>query len=292
VKTSLSEKIYRVCMYTYGSGSGHLSRVNAVYKGFKRAGFRVKFSLIAPRTKYAHLLADGIQKIKPNSMPSRMEIFICDWRADEFVYSLLQKQAKLWVGLVRIGRIPRRFPRYFHLVGLEPGVSAHEFIWPIITTWQDEILNRHEVEKILKVDPGKTIALLCENGCFRKHLPPVLDADLPLGVCRIECSNSPHAVGRSECRDIYPVAPLFGAIDYLVIGGGYNALHEARCYARNTNVKIVHVGGDDQAIRIARHREWPDRQTSQADNLARHLVSLVDGSELHGGWSQASLRCS
>jgi hypothetical protein len=270
-------------MYTAGSGSGHLSRVNAVYKGFQRAGIGSEFFVVAPRTRYGRLLADGIVSITPRDMPETVDIFLCDWQADEFVHSLARERAGIWAGLVRLGTIPRRFPPHFYLVGLEPGVRAHVSIWPIIATWPDEILNRDEVCAVLGVDSSCRIALLCENGCFEKHLPPVLDFELSPEMTRIECSNSLHAASRANCRDIYPVAPLFGAIDHLVIGAGYNAVHEVRCYVRTATVELIRVGGDDQAARLARQAQWPARDGSRADELARHLVSILENGAPRGG---------
>ena len=279
MSTYQADRVYRVCMYTAGSGSGHLSRVNAVYKGFQRAGIGSEFVLVAPRTRYGRLLEEGIVKVVPEDMPDKVDIFICDWQADEFVHSLPKERASIWAGLVRLGTIPRRFPPHFYLIGLEPGVKANVSIWPIISTWPDEILSREEACAVLGVDPSCRVALLCENGCFEKHLSPVLDSALAAGLTRIECSNSPHAASRATCRDIYPVAPLFGAVDHLVIGAGYNAVHEVRCYARTAKVDMVRVGGDDQAARLARQARWPVRDGSRADELARHLVSVLEGGE-------------
>jgi hypothetical protein len=273
--THVAERLYRVCMYTSGSGSGHLSRVNAVYKGFQRAGIESEFFVVAPRTRYAHLLTTGVARVAPRDVPEFVDIFICDWQADEFVRSLVPARAGLWVGLARLGTIPRRFPRHFYLIGLEPGVKAHASIWPIISTWPDEILSREEARVILGVEPDRRVALLCENGCFAKHLGPVLDSTAPVGMVRIECSNSPHAADRAGCRDIYPIAPFFAAIDHLVIGAGYNAVHEVRCYLRTATVELIRVGGDDQAARLERQALWPSREGSRAHELAHHLVSVL-----------------
>lgn len=69
------------------------------------------------------------------------------------------------------------------------------------------------------------------------------------------------------------LAKLFKAADYLVIGGGYNSFHEALSYADMTKTVIINVGGDDQAIRMQKAKDWDRGVGSQAHILARYIIN-------------------
>ena len=94
---------------------------------------------------------------------------------------------------------------------------------------------------------------------------------LPQNARAFKISNSPFAQKKKDLS-YYPVAKLFKAADYLVIGGGYNSLHEALSYANMDKTTIVNVGGDDQAIRIKKAKKWITGKGSQAHVLAEHIV--------------------
>jgi hypothetical protein len=262
-------------MYTSGSGSGHLSRVNAVYKGFQRANIPCTFFVSAHRTKYPFLLNKGIRTCtRPEVLENKWDVFICDWRSDKYVNALPRNLAKLWVGLRRLGTIPSRFPSHFYVFGIEPGVSSQETIWPILATYPDELKSKEHFAKILGLNLSNRIALLCENGCFPKHLPPVLKATIPSGYVAVRCSNSAASVG---CRDLnyYPIAELFTAADYLVIGGGYNSVHEALSYADLQFTRMIFVGGDDQRLRLASVSSWEVGRGSKSHELAVRILQLL-----------------
>lgn len=261
-------------MYTRGTGSGHLSRVNAVYKGFVRAGIECDFYVSAYRSKYRKYLEPGVILCQRNEFPTDIDIFICDWLADEVVFNMSRDLAKLWVGLRRLGKIKSIFPEHFYVIAIEPGVKGDECIWPIISTWEDELLTREELHRLLKVPLNDPIGLLCENGAYSKHLDKVFNEKLPDNVRTFKSSNSPLS---DNCRDIsyYPVAKLFRATDYLVIGAGYNSTHEAMSYANLENTVINYVGGDDQKLRLAKMKKWEIGRRSQADLLAKRLVELL-----------------
>lgn len=87
-----------------------------------------------------------------------------------------------------------------------------------------------------------------------------------------KCSNSPYSKGKCDFS-YYPVAKLFKATNYLVIGGGYNSLHEARCYADMSKTIVVNVGGDDQAQRISKIDKWEKKNDSNAEELVKYIVN-------------------
>lgn len=260
-------------MYTKGTGSGHLTRINAVYKGFVRAGIKCKFYAYAPRSKYLDFLESGIILCdKKEKLPERVDIFICDWRADAFVESLPKRFAKTSIGLRRLGKIKSHFPKHYHIIAIEPGVRGDVCIWPIISTWPDELMTKKELRTILKYPVNKRIGLLCENGAYPKHVDKVFKHKPPRGVQVFRISNSPFAEQKKDLS-YYPVAKLFKAVDYLVIGGGYNSLHEALSYTDMAKTIIINVGGDDQATRIQKAKDWKRGVGSQAHVLARYIVN-------------------
>jgi hypothetical protein len=263
----------RIMMYTKGTGSGHLTRINAVYRGFIRAQIPCEFIASARRSKYKHLLEPGIALCDTMTLPCDIDIFICDWRSDDFTDSLPPNIARLWIGLRRLGTMRSRFPEHYHVVAIEPGVKGDACIWPIISVWEDELLSRDDLVTLLGVSPGASIGLLCENGAYPKHVQAVFTQHLPSGTHLVKCSNSPYSED-TRTLSFYPVARLFKAVDYLVIGGGYNSIHEARCYADLGATTVINVGGDDQALRMSKMSRWEKRTGSQADVLARHIAHL------------------
>jgi len=267
-------KKLKVYMYTRGAGSGHLTRVNAVYKGFIRASIDCDFYVSAYRSKYRSYLESGTILCEKDEFPKGIDVFICDWLADDFVFNLSRDLAKLWIGLRRLGKIKSTFPDYFHIVAMEPGVEGDVCIWPIVSTWEDELLTREELHQLLHVPIDKPVGLLCENGAYPKHLDKVFNEKLPGNLTVFRSSNSPFAEGRRDI-DYYPIARLFKAADYLVIGGGYNSVHEALSYANMEKTKINFVGGDDQKMRIKNMNKWERRRGSQAHVLAEHIVKLL-----------------
>jgi hypothetical protein len=180
----------------------------------------------------------------------------------------------LWVGLKRLGTIPDEFPDHFHIVGIEPNVAADITVWPIISTWHDDLLSRDEVRSLLNVDDDRPVFLLCENGAYAKHLDPVLSFELHSDGHVFKCSNSPFA---NEVADIsfYPIARLFAGVDGLVLGGGYNSVHEALSHANLEQTKFIFVGGDDQARRMRLSEDWEHGRDSCAHELALHLYQRI-----------------
>lgn len=265
-------KALTIFAYTKGTGSGHLTRINAVYKGFIRAKIPCVFYLYAPRSKYLDYLEPGIRVCPRGIFPkNKVDIFICDWRSDLFTESLRRSFAKTWIGLRRLGKMKASFPAHYYIVVVEPGVRGDICIWPIINTWPDELVSRSRLCRILKYKGSKKIGLLCENGAYPKHLDRVFGKSLPRNVMTFKISNSPFSDGKRDLS-YYPVAKLFSATDYLVIGGGYNSVHEALSYANLRKTSIINVGGDDQAIRMQKLGEWEQGRGSQAHVLARHIV--------------------
>ena len=259
-------------MYTKGTGSGHLTRINAVYKGFVRAGIKCNFYASAHRSKYLNFIEPGIIITKNDYLPKNIDIFICDWRSDNFIDGLPKTIAKTWIGLRRLGKMKSIFPDYFHVIAIEPGVRGDICIWPIIYVWPDELLSRSQFNKILKIKPTTKVALLCENGAYPKHLNKVFSLKLPKKVKLFKCSNSRYS---ETVRNLsyYPICKLFKATDYLVIGGGYNSVHEALSYANFKNTTIIMVGGDDQGLRIEKLKKWEKYRGSRAHILAQYILN-------------------
>jgi hypothetical protein len=265
---------YRVLMYTKGIASGHLTRVNAVHKGFVRAGYDVEFFVVAPRSKYLDHLNSGIRVMSLDALPPPVDILICDWKADDFVESLPASYSTAWIGLRRLGKIKSTFHKRFHIVAVEPTVSGDACIWPILLTWQDELRPRDELLRLVGAAEGDRVALLCENGAYAKHPPIVLDHRIDTGGFKhVRCSNSPHVAGNRDL-DYYPIAQFFAAADHVVVGAGYNSVHEALCYVPPSKLTVLLVGGDDQERRMCRLEEWRQEcpGDSQAGTLARYII--------------------
>ncbi len=268
---------YRVLMYTKGIASGHLTRVNAVHKGFIRAGFDVDFFVVAPRSKYLGYLSPGIRVLMPDTLPSRVDIFICDWKADEFVESLQSSYSTIWIGLRRLGTIKSMFPEHFFVIAIEPTVPGDVTIWPILLTWRNELRPREELLRLVGVGKKQKIALLCENGAYAKHPPVVLDHRVEAEDYKyVRCSNSSYST-RNRDLDYYPIAQFFGAADHIVIGAGYNSVHEALCYVMQSNLTVLYVGGDDQVRRMQLLDKWREESPgdSQAGTLARYIMEQI-----------------
>lgn len=265
----------RVVIYTYGVGAGHLARVNAVVKGFSRTNLSQDISVHAPRTKYRGLLDPQARLVSLDELPKETDIFICDWKVDGFVESLPHNYARLWVGLRRLGRIPSAFPRRFFVVAVEPSVRGDLCIWPVISTWKDELVSEAEFRAITRTESGAKVALLCENGCYEKHPTMVLREDLiGDGHIGVRCSNSPYA-RRLRDLDYWPIARLFPHAARLVIGGGYNSIHEAICFSSPERLVTIHVGGDDQALRLKKYTDW--WELSPGDSRGEELASILAG---------------
>ncbi len=263
----------RIVMYAFGPGSGHLARINAIYKGFQRARIPCEFFACAPGSKYRSYLFPGIKFCERDDLPFNVDIFICDWRADDFVESLPRQSVRTWIGLRRLGKTKAIFPRHFHVVAIEPAVEGDVSIWPIIVTWPDELLSRDDLADLVGVASKAKTALLCENGAYRRHVSTIFHQPVPENLQIIRCSNSPYSRHERDL-DYYPAAKLFRAVDYLVIGAGYNSVHEAMCYADLARTAIVKVGGDDQALRLAKMSKWERRKGPRTDELAVHLMNV------------------
>lgn len=270
----------KITMYTFGMGSGHLARVNAVAKGFFRTSRNIEFSVIAPRTKYKHLLDRRIQVLDSVEQQAYSDIFICDWKADDRVRALNKSRASLWVGLKRMGRIPSNFPSHYLVVGIEPLVTADIRVWPIISTFRDELLTRLEFEEI--VQTTERVTLVCENGAFASHptklFSKVAQNSSPNRV--LTCSNSPY-VSDSVGLNYWPIARIFPHAEKIVVGGGYNSIHECLSFCRNLeHFDAFFVGGDDQKRRLKHYRGWYEGhpKDSQARELALRLLTEIPGS--------------
>lgn len=263
----------RVLVYTFGIGAGHLSRVNAVVKGFARSAFESAVFVYAPRSKYLAYLDRTATLVAESTLPADVDVLICDWKSDSFIESLPANYARLWIGLRRLGRIPSTFPKRFLTVAVEPGVRGDCLIWPIISTWRDELANRAEFHAITGTSEGSRVALLCENGCYERHPGQVLRSELiGEGLTGVMCSNSPHAKGLRDL-DYWPVARLFPHAERIVIGAGYNSIHEAICYSKVNSVVAIHVGGDDQRLRLRKFAEWWEQ--SPGDSQGERLAALA-----------------
>lgn len=275
----MNQRPVTVLMYTFGAGSGHLARVNAILKGFVRVGVDVQFLVVAPRSKYLAYLHPSAKLVTAESLPVHVDIFVCDWKADAFVKSLAGEFASLWVGLRRMGRIPSTFPRRFLVVAMEPLVEGDVTIWPIISTWRDELVSEAEYRAITGTRPDQRVALLCENGSYASHPKKILQDHLPIeGIIKLKCSNSPVSRGYRDI-DYAPIARLFSRADHIVIGAGYNSIHECLCFAEPSRFTAIRVGGDDQERRLRHYLDWADTcpGDSQAHVLANYLIQGVPG---------------
>jgi len=263
-----------VFVYTKGMGSGHLTRINAIYKGFVRAKIKCDFYACVYRSKYKDLLSPEIKVTKKNDFPPEIDIFICDWRADDYINKLNPNLSKNWIGIRRLGTIKSTFPKHFFIISIEPEVKGDVCIWPIISTWQDELVDRSELNRVLKVSSKTKVVLLCENGAYEKHIDSVFDQEVQKGFKIFKCSNSEYSVKKRHLN-YYPVAKLFKAANRLVLGAGYNSFHEALSYADLKNVRFINVGGDDQKIRIGKIDTWEKGRGSQAHLLAKFLYNRL-----------------
>jgi hypothetical protein len=263
-------------MYTHGTGSGHLSRINAVYSGFRRANIPVKFSMFAPRSKYRHLLFPGIRHVNTVSSLIDCDAFICDWGPDSFVDSLSHKAATKKFGLRRLGAIKRRFDASYKVFGIEPGVSCDQMIWPILSTYPDEVLSREQARALLNIIDDRPVVLLCENGSYAKHLRPVFEAPTLPNANVLRCSNAPYAMGQIDVS-FNPIARLFKAADQLILGAGYNSVHEALSYADLSQVHFIDVGGDDQNKRLGSLSRWESGRHSRSGELAMAIARECRG---------------
>jgi hypothetical protein len=262
-------------MYTHGTGSGHLSRVNAVYSGFRRANISVSFAVYAPRSKYRHLLFPGIRPIREAGSLVECDAFICDWGPDPLVDSLPHKPSTKKFGLRRLGTIKRSFDDSYKVFGIEPGVSCDQLIWPILSTYPDELLSKKQALSMLNVIDERAVVLQCENGSYAKHIRPVFEAPTLPNANILRCSNAPYAVDQIDvCFN--PIARLFKAADQLILGAGYNSVHEALSYADLSKVSFIKVGGDDQGKRLARLPGWESGRGSRSAELAMTIVRACE----------------
>ena len=264
-------------MYTKGTGSGHLAQVNAVYKGFIRAGINVKFSACVYRSKYKHLLNSEIEIFDKGVFPNEIDIFICDWRSDEYTDTLPISMAKLWIGLRRLGTIPSKFPSHYHVIAIEPDVKGDALFYPIINTYPDEIKDRNFLLNYLGLqEDNKSIAILGENGAYPKHIKTIFEYDLGIDNLLIFKASNNEIAEKQRNINYYPLAELFKATDYLVIGGGYNSVHEAMCYADLDKTKVVFVGGDDQKQRIKKMQKWGKKEKPENHLMSNYIINLLE----------------
>ena len=259
-------------MYTHGSGSGHLTRVNAVYRGFLELGLPLLFYLIAPRSKYLAYRSTGIQFVDLQELPEKLDIFICDWRYQEELANLAQERARRWFGLCRLGKIPRRFPTWFSTIAIEPGVRAQHTVWPIISTFRRDLLSREDSRAQLALPQDRQVVFLFENGCYAKHVERVLRTEVPDDVCVYRSTCNPSADSGTNFQQCYPIARYLNAADLIVSGAGYNVVHEVRTLVPHIARQLLVVGGDDQCRRLKLEPTWPERVDSAAPELARFMV--------------------
>jgi hypothetical protein len=205
---------------------------------------------------------------------SDCDIFICDQAADKAVLSLPADLAKVWIGLRRLGNKPTRFPAYFTKIGIEPMVKASTRVWPILSIWPDELFTPAEVRSLLNVHDDRPIRLVCENGITRKNVDRVFKRSGPFDGHIFYCSSNPAST-RNSGFSYYPVAKFFKGVDSLVLGGGYNSVHEAICYADLKTTAFAVAGGDDQRLRLRKFRAWKRKPGSCADELATLMIQLL-----------------
>lgn len=264
-------------MYTKGMGSGHLSRVNATYKGFVKAGIDVRFCACVYRSKYKHLLNPNIEVFEKDVFPDNIDVFICDWRSDEYTDNLPTSLAKLWIGLRRLGTIPSDFPLHYHIIAIEPTVKGDALFYPIINTYPDEIKDRQFLLEYLGLQAdNQPIAILGENGAYPKHIETIFEHDLGIDNLLVFKSSNNEIAAKQRNINYYPLAELFKAVDYLVIGGGYNSVHEAMCYANLEKTKIIFVGGDDQKQRIKKVNKWQRKQEPENHKMANYIIQKLN----------------
>ena len=157
---------------------------------------------------------------------------------------------------------------------MEPDVNADATIWPVISTWPDEVLTRPAVRTLLNINDDGPVTLLVENGAYAKHLEPVFGYSASLKGHVFRCSNSPFADALADLT-YYPVARLFSGIERLVLGGGYNSVHEAMSYADLSTTTFIKVGGDDQEQRLRLSENWEKGRGSRAHELALYVAALL-----------------
>jgi len=262
-----------IVMYTHGSGSGHLTRINAVYRGLERLGRAFSFHLVAPRSNYLNLRLPGITLVDLSLIPERIDLFICDWRYTEELGALSRDRATRWFALCRLGTIPRRFPDWFDTVAIEPNVRANHLVWPIISTFSDEMLCRSDARKKLGLPDEGQCVFVFENGSYAKHVETVFTEPLPSDAMVVRSSLSRHASGLESNLQCYPIAPYLRAADLIITGAGYNATHELRALAPTVDRRLLAVGGDDQKRRIELEASWPSAQDSAAISLAELMTA-------------------
>lgn len=266
-----------ILMYTFGTGSGHLSRVNAILKGFLRNNLEVHFYVFAPRSKYLRYLHPQSEVVTIDNLPQHVDIFICDWKSDDFVDSLPTNFATIWVGLRRLGEIRSTFPSRFFVVAIEPEVEGDVLIWPIISTWRDELVTEIEFREITNTTTEQNVALLCENGSYASHPKMILQKHFLMnGMVMIKCSNSQFASAYRDL-DYSPIARLFSRAKHIVVGAGYNSIHECLCFSEPSRFTAIRVGGDDQEKRLRFYLDWVEQcpGDSQSHTLASKLIKML-----------------
>ena len=269
---------YTIFIHTRGMGAGHLSRVNAVYKGFVKAQINVRFCACMFNSAYKHLLNPEIELFEKNNFPNNIDIFICDWRPDKYTDALPKSLARLWVALTRLKNVPSVFPPHYRLIAIEPEVEGEQLFYPIINTYPDELKSRnfllHYIGK--KEIESKEIVLFGENGTTADQVNTVFNYDLGIeNLIILKSSNNPFFKGKRPIN-YYPLAELFNAVDYLVIGGGYNSSHEALCYADLDKTKMIDLGGDDQGLRISKILNWERKQQPENHLLASYMIAILE----------------
>lgn len=269
-------KKYTVFIYTNGMGGGHLARVNAIYKGFIRANINVRFCACVYKSRFKHILHPDIEIFEKNELPENIDIFISDWRTDEFINSLPQSIAKVWIALNRLTTDHFTFPAYYKKIAIEPGVEGDRLFYPIINTYPDELKTRNFLFNLIgEKEGGREIAIYGENGVTEHHVDTVFQYNLEVGnVIIIKSTNNPYSKRKHDIN-YYPLAELFSATDYLVIGAGYNSVHEALCYADLEKTKMLQVNEKDQPLRINQMNTWERKREPENHLFAQYMVSLI-----------------
>ncbi len=287
----------RILHWTVGKGTGHIKRVNALWRGFALAGCRVDYYLFAPQSMFLEVLNPHV-RVWQEGFPDTFDLLIIDQRLDRFPLEF----AGLASTLVQLCKLSTRLDGHpdvlatLKRVSFENCAVTRDMDLPydgcLIDADPEEVLSESEARDALSELTGLpmsgrlalTQANTCEAEAACKFLlrgmgkllnsyPTVVVNTGHLASLhdRLLDEALKHPGRKVVLLDINPMLPYIRAFDHLHIPIGYNTYCESQLFVRaSCSYEAMHPR--DQHLRL---EELPEVERIGNKEIALRTLGLM-----------------
>ena len=294
----VADRPTRILHWTWGKGTGHVKRVNALWRGFEAAGVRVEYHLCARNLVFPQLLNPRVQVWEPG-YPHAFDALIIDQRLDKFpsqMASLAPTVIQLCKLSTRLEGDPAVVAR-LNRISFENCVLNRQLGLPyegcLIDADYEQVLSEAQARRALSDLMGLDLSV---GPMLLTHANSP-DADkacefLVKGIRKLSKSHKTIVVGTghlatvcdrleeeaqqlSQCRilflDVNPIFPFYRAFDLVHTPIGYNSYCETQLFVQSS-CSYDPMFPRDQGLRI---KERPEVGSIGNKNIAISILRLI-----------------